>query len=72
MAQWCPVLHSIQGNDPSGPVPIDNTWHIFVTCDDGTSWGHFQSTDVVHWSKQAAAQAPAGGACNVSAWTLAL
>ena len=49
---WCPALHTIQGNDPSGPILVDGTWHVFVTCDDGPSWGHYTSTDLCHWSQQ--------------------
>ena len=50
--EWCPALHTIQGNDPSGPMLVDGVWHMFVTCDDGPSWGHFSSPDLVHWTRQ--------------------
>ena len=38
-ALWCPALHTIQGNDPSGPILVGAAWHVFVTCDTGPSWG---------------------------------
>ncbi len=50
--QWCPALHTIQGNDPSGPVLVAGEWHVFVTCDAGPSWGHYSSKDLVHWTAQ--------------------
>jgi sucrose-6-phosphate hydrolase SacC (GH32 family) len=69
--QWCPALHTIQGNDPSGPMFVDGVWHVFVTCDDGPSWGHYTSPDLVHWTVQqptnwdsatgSVAPAPSGG-----------
>ena len=53
--QWCPQLHPIHGNDPSGPMLVDGMWHVFVTCDDQPgNWGHYQSTDLVHWQQQPA------------------
>lgn len=50
--QWCPALHTIQGNDPSGPILVAGEWHVFVTCDAGPSWGHYSSKDLVHWTVQ--------------------
>lgn len=52
--EWCPVLHTVQGNDPSGPVKVGGVWHVFPTDTDYGSWGHFTSTDLVTWQKQAA------------------
>ena len=27
---WCPMFHNITGHyDPSGPILIDGTWHVF-------------------------------------------
>jgi sucrose-6-phosphate hydrolase SacC (GH32 family) len=49
-ASWCPSLHTIQGNDPSGPILVNGTWHVFVTCtDSGGDWQHYRSDDLMRW-----------------------
>ena len=48
-ASWCPRLHTIQGNDPSGPILANGTWHVFVTCTSSGNWQHYQSVDLMRW-----------------------
>jgi hypothetical protein len=48
-ASWCPSLHTIQGNDPSGPILLGDTWHLFVTCTAAGNWEHYRSTDLMRW-----------------------
>ena len=45
--EWCPVLHTIQGNDPSGPIKVGDTWFVFA---DGTSAIHWESKDLLRWT----------------------
>ena len=47
--EWCPVLHTIRGIDPSGPILVGDTWHVYDT---GGGWAHWTSKDLFHWTQQ--------------------
>ena len=48
---FCPTYHTIFNHyDPSGPIFVDNTWHVFP--DGGPhGWAHFTSTDLLNWTE---------------------
>jgi sucrose-6-phosphate hydrolase SacC (GH32 family) len=43
----CPQYHTLSYNDPSGPVQIEGTWHIFPI---NGNWGHCTSPDLLMWN----------------------
>ena len=49
---WCPTYHTITNHyDPSGPIQINGTWHVFPDgCEGG--WCHYVSTDLLRWKQQ--------------------
>lgn len=54
---WCPRYHTIfRHYDPSGPILLDGTWHLFP--DGGhPGWAHYTSTDLLNWKEHASAVA---------------
>ena len=70
-----PAFHfypdTIESQDISGPIKINDTWHVFMDCvpegcpalvqpvqDKPLSWCHFSSRDLVHWAEHPIAIAP--------------
>ena len=42
-------------DDPSGPILVDGTWHVFPdgSTAPGKGWSHFTSKDLLRWQRQA-------------------
>ena len=70
-----PAFHfypdTIESQDISGPIKINEAWHVFMDCvpegcpalvqpvqDKPLSWCHFSSRDLVHWAERPIAIAP--------------
>lgn len=50
-SNWCPQYHLIRSPnvyDPSGPLFIDDKWHVF---EDSCEWCHWMSDDLIHWKQ---------------------
>ena len=68
-ALWCPQYHEIQGHyDPSGPILINGTWHVFPdgSTAPGNGWSHFTSTDLLRWERQVNSTVAGGDTGSVS------
>ena len=66
---WCPQYHEIQGHyDPSGPILVDGTWHVFPdgSTAPGKGWSHFTSKDLLRWQRQANSTVAGGDTGSVS------
>ena len=68
-AMWCPQFHEIQGHyDPSGPILVDGTWHVFPDgpTAPGKGWSHFTSKDLLRWQRQVNSTVAGGDTGSVS------
>jgi len=63
---WCPQYHPITGHyDPSGPILVNGTWHVFPDgCDN--RWCHYTSRDLIRWTQEDLPTPYLGDSCTGS------